>query len=253
MSNLTLSNQNWQSIYAFLQTCSNIYVGDELATRQFIEAIHWIARSGAQWRLLPEGYGQWNSIYKRFVRWGEQGIWQKMFEHFAADPDMEWIAFDSTIVRAHPCAAGALKKDGGQEAQALGRSRGGFSTKIHIVVDALGNPLDLVLTGGQVHDVTQAPTLLGERESDFVLGDKSYDADELIELIEAKHAIPVIPPRRHRKDQRWYDPDLYKERHAVECFVNKIKHFRHIFSRFDKLAGRYLSFLHFVSALIWLR
>jgi transposase len=145
------------------------------------------------------------------------------------------------------------KKNGGQAAQALGRSRGGFSTKIHIVVDALGNPLDLVLTGGQAHDVTQAPTLLCGRESDYVLGDKSYDADDLLELIEAQHAMAVIPPRINRKEQRWYDPDLYKERHAVECFVNKIKHFRHIFSRFDKLATRYLSFLHFVATLIWLR
>jgi transposase len=123
--------------------------------------------------------------------------------------------------------------------------------------------LDFVLTGGQAHDVTQAPTLLGERESDYVLGDKSYDADDLIELIEAHHAIPVIPPRVNRKEQRWYDPDLYKERHAVECFVNKIKwhilmaghhgQFRHIFSRFDKLARQYLGFLQFVATLIWLR
>ncbi len=148
---------------------------------------------------------------------------------------------------------GRSKKNGGQAQQALGRSRGGFSTKIHILVDALGNPLDFVLTGGQVNDITQGPVLVSGRESDYVITDKSYDAEDFIELIEAQGAIAVIPPRRNRKALRWYDPALYKERHAVECFVNKIKQFRHIFSRFDKLARQYLGFLHFVAALIWLR
>ncbi len=109
------------------------------------------------------------------------------------------------------------------------------------------------MTGGQVHDITQGPALIQNRESQYVIGDKSYDADEFLRLIEAQDAIPVIPPRSNHKDQREYDRELYKERHLVECFVNKIKHFRHIFSRFDKLAQRYLGFLHFVAALIWLR
>jgi transposase len=121
------------------------------------------------------------------------------------------------------------------------------------LVDALGNPLEFVLTGGQVNDITQGPTLIRGRASDYVIGDKSYDADDYIELIEAQGALAVIPPRANRKALRWYDSELYKERHAVECFVNKIKQFRHIFSRFDKLARRYLGFLHFVAALIWLR
>jgi transposase len=148
---------------------------------------------------------------------------------------------------------GRSKKNGGQAQQALGRSRGGFSTKVHILVDALGNPLDFVLTGGQANDITRGPTLVSGYESDYVIGDKSYDADPFIELIEAQGAIAVVPPRRNRKELRWYDRELYKERHAVECFVNKIKQYRHIFSRFDKLAQRYLAFLHFVATLIWLR
>jgi transposase len=110
MSNLTLSDPTWQSIYAFLKTCPGIYVKDELKCRRFVEALHWIARSGAQWRLLPEPYGIWNSVFKRFARWSEKGIWQRLFEHCAGDPDLEWLSLDSTIIRAHPCAAGALKK-----------------------------------------------------------------------------------------------------------------------------------------------
>ncbi len=113
--------------------------------------------------------------------------------------------------------------------------------------------MDLVLTGGQVNDIVQAPALASGHATDYVIGDKSYDADAFIELIEAQGAIAVIPPRRNRHEQRWYDPELYKERHAVECFVNKIKQYRHVFSRFDKLPQRYLAFLHFVATLIWLR
>ncbi len=109
------------------------------------------------------------------------------------------------------------------------------------------------LTGGQVNDIVKGPTLVCGHESDYVIADKSYDADPFIELIEAQGAIAIIPPRRNRHEQRWYDPALYKERHAVECFVNKIKQYRHVFSRFDKLAQRYLAFLHLVATLIWLR
>jgi transposase len=162
MSTVTLPNDHWSKIVEFLHSCPDVYVGQEAKCRRFIEGVLWIARSGAQWRLLPEKYGNWNSVYKRFARWCDKGIWDRMHQHFADDPDMEYLILDSTVVRAHPCAAGALKKNGGQAAQALGRSRGGFSTKIHISVDALGNPLRFRLTAGQRHDITQAEPLIAE-------------------------------------------------------------------------------------------
>ena len=147
----------------------------------------------------------------------------------------------------------AHKKSGGQEAQALGRSRGGFSTKIHLVVDALGNPLRLRLTGGQVHDVTQAPDLLQALTCEYVIADRGYAAQALVDQISDSGAIAVIPPHQRAKLIREYDRWMYRERHLVECFINKVKHFRRIFSRFDKLAQRYAGFLHFVSVLVWLR
>src|SRR5205085_3912480 len=128
------------------------------------------------------------------------------------------------------------KKSGGQEAQALGRSRGGFSTKIHIAVDALGNPLRLLLTAGQRHDSPQAAHLIEDYEPLALIADKGYDSDNLIESVTAKGIEAVIPPKKSRLVQaREYDQHLYRERHLIECFINKIKHYRRVFSRFDKL------------------
>ena len=143
-------------------------------------------------------------------------------------PDMEWLIIDTTIIRAHPCAGGALKTSGGQASQALGRSRGGFSTKIHIAVDSLGHPLRFMLTAGQRHDITCAEALIDGYSSEYVIADTSYDSMPFIESITDTGAVPVIPPRANRRDSRDYDVDLYKERHIVECFINKIKQYRRI-------------------------
>lgn len=117
----------------------------------------------------------------------------------------------------------------------------------------MGNPLRLLLTAGQAHEAPYAKALLADYEVAFVFGDKAYDAESILATISEMEAQAVIPPKRNRKEQREYDKELYKERHLVECFFNKLKQYRRCFSRFDKLARNYLSFLHFASALIWLR
>ena len=110
MSTIELRDDQWSKVFEFLRSCSDLYAGEEGDCRRYVEAILWMARSGAPWRLLPERYGNWNSIYKRFARWCDKGIWERMHQHFVKDPDMEHVIIDSTVVRAHPCAAGASKK-----------------------------------------------------------------------------------------------------------------------------------------------
>lgn len=104
-----LTDDEWQKILPVLQSCPEIRLGAGRDVRRFLEAVLWILRSGAQWRLLPKQYGNWNSVYKRFARWSEAGIFEKLFASFSADSDLEHLLIDSTIVRAHACAAGAQK------------------------------------------------------------------------------------------------------------------------------------------------
>ena len=145
------------------------------------------------------------------------------------------------------------QKNGGQAEQALGRSRGGFSTKIHVTVDGLGYPLRLHLTAGQRHDIIKAHDLTVDLAFDYLIADRSYGAQDFVDALLARAIEVVIPPKKNAQQPREYDEWRYRERHLIECFIGKIKHFRRIFSRFDKLAKRYLGFLQFVSSLIWLR
>lgn len=246
-----IKTQEWEQIIAILRTRKDIKTKNENKLRRFIEAIWYMARSGCQWRLLPNIYGSWRAIHMRFKSWADKGIWADLFEQVKVDPDMEATMIDATIVRAHACSAG-YKKDR-QDQEALGRSKGGFTTKVHALVDALGNPLKFILTPGQRHDITQADSLVQDLENTMLLADKGYDSNALVEQLERQKCVAIIPPKKNRKHKRDYDEHVYKERHLIECFFGKIKHFRRVFSRFDKTATSFMSFLQFVGALIWLR
>jgi transposase len=137
--------------------------------------------------------------------------------------------------------------------QALGRSRGGFSCKIHVTVDALGNPWRFILTAGQRHDITQAKALLEGFDFESLIAERGSAAEDFIDYLLQGGIKTVVPPHQRAKFLREYDEWLYRERHLVECFINKIKHFRHVFSRFDKLDRSFLGFLHYIGVLIGLR
>ena len=127
-----------------------------------------------------------------------------------------------------------------------------MTTKIHAIVDALGNPVALSLTPGQVADITEAAPLLEKVEPRALLADKGYDSDALVETLETRGIEPVIPSKANRKAPRKTDFALYCERNLVERFFNKIKHYRGIATRYDKLASTFLAGVLLVCVVIWL-
>jgi transposase len=127
-----------------------------------------------------------------------------------------------------------------------------LTTKVHALVDALGNPVNLMLTPGQDHDLTCAQPLLEHADPGALLADKAYDADSLIGTLNQRTITPVIPPKANRKVKRDCDFALYCERNLVERFFNKIKHYRAIATRYDKLARNFLAAVQLVAAVILL-
>jgi transposase len=149
--------------------------------------------------------------------------------------------------------AGCDGKKGGRD-HCLGRSRGGLTTKIHAVVDRQGLPLRLGLTAGQAHDAPAALTLLDRLDPrTIVLGDKAYDGNAIRDLIEAQGAVPNIPAKSNRKWRPCFSKTLYRERNQVERFFSKLKHFRRIATRYDKLADNFLAMVKLASMRLWLR
>ncbi len=122
-----------------------------------------------------------------------------------------------------------------------------------MAVDALGNPLNFIITGGERADCTMAEELIQNLEFESLIADKGYDTNAIVEAVESKLSSVIIPPKKNRKVQRLYDKEYYKERYKIECMFGFFKHYRRIFSRFDKLKSRFLSFLHFVGTLMWLK
>ena len=141
----------------------------------------------------------------------------------------------------------------GTDDEAIGRSRGGPSTKINAVVDALGNPLRFILTGGQVHDSKQAETLIEGFDFDKLLADKGYDSNRFRDVIALKGGEAVIPPLRSRSQAIPYDKHIYKDRNLVERFFCLIKRFRRIATRYEKTAASFAAMLCLAGTMVWLR
>lgn len=147
---------------------------------------------------------------------------------------------------------GASKK-GGAQAQALGRPRGGFGTKLHAIVDALGLPVRFALGPGQHNDMAPACDLIRGLRGQQVLADRAYDADDLHDVILDQGGEPVIPSRRHRKYQHRYDRIAYKQRWGIESFFARIKQWRRIATRYDKIAANFLGFVKLAAIILWLK
>ena len=138
------------------------------------------------------------------------------------------------------------------EDQAIGRSRGGLGTKIHTLVDALGNPVAFVLTGGEAHDLVGADHLPPDIQAEMLIADTAFDADErVLARLAAAGKTAVIPPRSHRRVRRRFDRHIDKARHLIENFFAKLKQFRGIATRYDKTARNFLAAVHLAAGAIW--
>jgi transposase len=248
-----MTEQDWTvTLEAFRAACSRR--GDKgRDDRRFLEALHYFAVHNITWRALPAEFGRWNSVWKRFWRLSRTGVFEAFFQALARlSPTAHLVQmFDSTAVRAHVSAAGAK---GGQRGQALGRSRGGFSTKIHLKTDFEGLPLDFHLTGGEASDSRQFETLLGigpDATPRAVMTDKGSDARSNREAARRRGICPVIPYRSNAKDRPAFFPrQLYRHRARIEQAIGKLKRFKRVALRCEKTAENYAAIVAFACALV---
>lgn len=186
-----------------------------------------------------------------FQSLGEERAVGQIFFSLRGEVDSEWVFADGSYVRAHQHASGARR---GAE-RAIGRSRGGPTTKIHMACDAHGNPIDFEITGGEVHDVKAAPEIIRKLESaEHFIGDKGYDSEEIREQVRAKGMNPVIPRKSNsKKPNPEFDSFLYKMRHLVENLFARLKHYRSIATRFEKLARNFKALVYLACSIIWIK
>ncbi len=207
-------------------------------------------RIGCPWRDLPSDFGKWSAIFRRFNLWSRKVILLNLFNSLSNETDSEWLVIDGSIVRAHQHSTGARTKSD----EAIGKSRGGNSTKIHLIVDSDGLPVHFELSGGQVHGIIYAKKRVNKSpKSSYVIADKDYDSEKFREHVKKKGAISVISRRKNRKKgNKDIDWCLYKYRHFVENAFGRIKNFRAIATRYDKLEQNYESMVALAFTIMWL-
>ncbi|MFJ6485396.1 IS5 family transposase [Streptomyces sp. NPDC091682] len=248
--------------------------------REVIDAIAWKFQTGSQWIHLPEKYGNRRGVYNRLRMRAIDGTWGRVFTALVAQADadevLNWaVSVDSTIVRAHQHAAGARKK-GPQQANAdhaIGRSRGGLTTKIHLASDAHCRPLAFVLTAGQAGDAPafahvmarlRCPRRRGRPRTrpDVVLADKAYSSRAIREHLRKRGIRAVIPVPADQRGHRLrrgsrggrppaFDREADKQRNTVERCINRLKQWRGIATRYEKTATIYLAGLHIAGIFLW--
>jgi transposase len=235
--------------------------------RTVLNGILWILRTGSPRRVLPERYGSWKTISSRFYRWQRAGVWDRVLTQVQRQADAEgrldWSLHfvDSTVMRAHQHAAAAK---GDPAAEALGRSRGGYSTKIHLRCERSGKPMVLVLTGGERHEQPVPPLLMEggavkrpgrgrpRNRPDQVAGDKGYSSPTIRRYLTERRIKAVIPTKVDEVPDPTFDRDAYRERNVVERLINRLKQWRRIDTRYEKRVANYRAMLTLLAILLWL-
>jgi transposase len=225
----------------------------ELSDRLFIEAVLYVARTGIPWRDMPREFGRWDAVYNRFRRWEARGLWRLLWERLQRDGChvAQHLFIDSTIVRAHQHAAGARQQTAGTCARLWAALGGGFSTNIHAGCLDEKTSVSLELTSGARHDAPVFEAVFEQCPEmphlAYAVMDNGYDRDSMRQHLQDREVTPVIPPKRNRKASIPYDSDQYQLREKVERFFNKMKHFRRMATRYEKLRQTFLAFIHMVA------
>ncbi|WP_321920643.1 IS5 family transposase, partial [Paraburkholderia tropica] len=218
-----------------------------LTNLQVLNAILYVAEHGCKWRGLPKRFGRWHTIYTRMNRWSRSGVLDRVFTELQREQivrvRIEAVSLDSTVVKVHPDGTGAFKKNG---PQSIGKSRGGWTTKIHMVAADARTAITFALSPGQAGDAPEGRALLQSlgrpNRPLHLIMDKAYEGDETRQLALDLGFIPVVPPKSNRLEPWEYDREMYKRRNEVERLFRRLKGFRRIFSRFEKLDVMFLAF-----------
>jgi transposase len=219
---------------------------------EVVRALLYLLRAGCPWRDLPGRTTKWRTVYGYFARWRESGLWERILRLLTEGAKGRLCFIDASYIRVHQSGANPR---GGQEAQALGVSRGGLTTKIHALVDGHGRALKLLLSAGNVVDIKMAPALVEDltvQECGTLAADKGYDSDALRMLLLEKGIYPCLAVSRKRVEPRSFHIGYYRKRHRVENFFAKLKRHRRVSTRYDKLASSFLAFTTISAILHWL-
>ena len=192
MPRTLLTDEYWPKLLAILL---ELGLYDKPNLRNVIEGILYRMRTGCPWRDLPASFGKFQAIYNCFNRWSKKGIIHNIFKILSADADKEWLMMDGSHIRAHQHSAGAAAHSG-EDDHAIGISRGGTTSKIHLIVDACGNPLEVIITAGNVNDVSIAPELIAAvdlAETEVVSADKGFIQTNCVRKLRKKAAKPIFP------------------------------------------------------------
>jgi transposase len=255
-----LSEAQWATIREFLPP--NGRRGQQWKDhRLVIDGILWALSDGGRWRNVPGRFGPWKTVYERFRRWSQEGLWDDILDELqvraavSGQIDWELFAIDGSIVRAHQSAAGALKErspEGEPADHAPGRSRGGFSTKLHLVAAIGGGevlPLVVELSPGQQHETRRIVPLVEAPDGRGMLpeklaGDKGYSAKWIRAYLLTKGVEPVIPHQKSEPGRAGpFDRAAYRQRNLIERGISFLKWLRRIATRYEKLAVHYLGML----------
>ena len=241
-----LTDKMWRNLAPKIPDLRRCQGQADSGARRFVEGALWICRTGAPWRDPPRCFGNWSTVYRRFRRWATAGVWAAVQKALVAwhEIDRSTVSIDSTHVRVHQHAATSDRT-----ANAVGRSRGGLTTKIHAAVANDKALLAPRLTPGQHADIRSAQSVLRQaKATGQVLADRAYDADALVQWLKHQDIAPVIPARRNCRMARPIDKAAYAQRNQVERFYAHIKQFRRLATRYEKTRVSFTAVLLLVSS-----